>query len=998
MKKRVKQILGAVCLVSAIATTLVPASLVNAISTGMDFEKDGDKLISYTGTASAVSVPAGIKTICAEAFAGNSAIKSVSFPESLEKIENGAFRNCVNLESVTIGNGVTEIGSGAFAMCENLQKVCFSDTVLSLGAGVFAGDDQLKTIDVGNNPYFVCANGVLYNRDKTKLIQYLSAGHTERFVMPDSVTDVERYAFWGCSDLEDVVLSAGLYMIPEYAFSNCKDLRSVSIPYSVRKIGAKAFENCERLGNVDIPASVTTIHETAFDGCSRVRILAKEGTCAYEFYQNWKQTYQNQENQSVSGNSGVSLYDGGKDGDRTSEEPNDLASDSTAESTEESTAESTADDGSAKGQYDLRNPADVSDLHVSEYYADDAKDVIGKVRIVANQAVILPDKADVSQAVDGTEQQTDTFTPQMTISDTGSHVIVKKAYYQSDTLQGVCLENGFTDIDDLAFARSSLTGITIPEGVTHIGYGAFYHCDALSVVSIPSTVTDIEPEAFARTPYLENWLTGEDQEDFLVVGDGILIAYKGDSGVVQIPQNVKKIAGGTFRDHTEIYKVEWDDSLTEIGEDAFAGCIGLTSVSSMGHVRKIADRAFGGCPLSQIHIGNDCKWIGVGAFDGNAAGSITFESIQELPSLSYEQTAMRYENADYRISPFGDLTVAVVSDSLSDFTDTVLDEDYLGFRGLVVSLPNGTEDANAIAKLEYCTLLPAPGEENVKVPSFVRIDGKSYTITEADQDAFLPYTRLDAWAQQKVSAVLLPQALGNLTDYEPDLVLGNPMSESVQETAQEAASTDDNTENDADFAQQKETKTQVQTICLASDYDYAGNITATVSDDESAYKLFINQSAEERDLQDAVEDEFGPTVAGQLYTFDLKLVEKATNIPINSFGQGQVEVCVPISETMYGQQICAVSLAQDQSLELIYGAKSENADGYTFSFRTDHFSPYGIYAGIGAAAQTIKEGTDALERQDESPDTGETFDPRFLLVIAFGCLGILLLINGRKRI
>ena len=46
MKKRVKQILGAVCLVIAIATTLVPASLVNAISTGMDFEKDGDNLIS----------------------------------------------------------------------------------------------------------------------------------------------------------------------------------------------------------------------------------------------------------------------------------------------------------------------------------------------------------------------------------------------------------------------------------------------------------------------------------------------------------------------------------------------------------------------------------------------------------------------------------------------------------------------------------------------------------------------------------------------------------------------------------------------------------------------------------------------------------------------------------------------------------------------------------------------------------------------------------------
>lgn len=995
MKKRVKQVLGALFLAVAIAMTQVPASFVEAISSSADFEKDEDKLVSYTGTAEAVSVPAGIKTICAEAFAGNSFIRSVTIPSSVEVIENGAFRNCANLESVTFHNGLEQIGSGAFAMCGKLRHVSFSETILSLGAGVFAGDDSLKSVDLGNNPYFSCENGVLYDREKTKLIQYFSSVVSEKFVMPDSVTDVERYAFWGCQNLEDVVLSANLNMIPEYAFSNCQDLRSVSIPYSVRKIGAKAFENCVRLGNISMPVSVTAIHATAFDGCENVRILAEEGTAAYEFYNTLKQAQPGDGADAVSDNAIGGLYQ------------------AVEESSERGTgtlSENTTNEISESGTYNPRNPADVSDLLVSDYYANDSQEVLGRTRVVGNQAVILPGQfANTQSDFSDEDERKKAFSRRTLLEDEGAHKIRKKAFYQSDALQDVVLADSITDIDDFAFARSSLMGIEIPEGVTHIGYGAFYHCDNLEHVSVPSTVKEIEPDAFARTPYLENWLNSPDQEDFLIVGDGILIAYKGAAGNVYLPETVKRIAGGVFQNHTEIFRVQFDDALTEIGEDAFAGCSQLTLISGMGHVKKIADRAFAGCPLSQIHIGNEVSRIGLGAFSGNAADSITFESIQSLPILSYEQTATRYDNTDYRRAPFGDISVAVVS--LGDsFEDTIFDEDYLGFQGLVVSLSGEREDANTTAKLEYCTLLPAPGEENVKVPSSVRIDGKSYAITDADQNAFRAYTRLPVWTQKKVSAVLLPQALGSITDYEPDLVLNDRSEISGKEAENDGAvatadsgtgdvqdnavaAENGNDENALDDAQK-----QVQTICLASDYDMAGSITAQVADDEAQYKLFVNRSEDESALRNAVENAFGTAVTGQLLTFDLKMVEKESNIPINTFGEGQVTLTIPISETMYGQQICAVSLAEDESLELLYGTKSESDGNYYFTFRTNHFSPYGIYAGIGNIAEQIREATEALHRQDVSPDTGEKFDPRCMLAIAFGCLGIFLLLNSRKRI
>ena len=155
MKKTVKKTVGAICLVLALALSQIPAPFAQAVGSQMEFKRDGNTLISYTGTASVVSVPDGIKTISTDAFAGNRNIESVSFPSSVEVIENGAFRDCINLDSVYFSSGLSSVESGAFAMCPELDTVCFSDTVMELGAGVFSGDDELKTIDLRKNSSFV---------------------------------------------------------------------------------------------------------------------------------------------------------------------------------------------------------------------------------------------------------------------------------------------------------------------------------------------------------------------------------------------------------------------------------------------------------------------------------------------------------------------------------------------------------------------------------------------------------------------------------------------------------------------------------------------------------------------------------------------------------------------------------------------------------------------------------------------------------------------------
>ncbi|MDE6606629.1 MAG: leucine-rich repeat domain-containing protein, partial [Lachnospiraceae bacterium] len=131
--------------------------------------------------------------------------------------------------------------------------------------------------------YLVCSSGVLFDKDKTTVIEMLPGRTNKTFYFPSTVTNIYPYAFWGVNNLEKVVLSQNLHEIPAYSFSNCSALTGVEIPYAVYSIDMKAFENCTGLEEVIIHESVNDIHNTAFDGCDKLVIIAEEGTTGYEF-------------------------------------------------------------------------------------------------------------------------------------------------------------------------------------------------------------------------------------------------------------------------------------------------------------------------------------------------------------------------------------------------------------------------------------------------------------------------------------------------------------------------------------------------------------------------------------------------------------------------------------------------------------------------------------------------------------------------------------------
>ena len=979
MKKYGKRIIGVILMVLAIVLTQIPMPVLEATSATADFERDGDTLIHYTGTASAVSVPAGIKEIAPEAFADQNGITKVYIPSSVEKIGEGAFRNCTNLKEVYLSDGLTEIESGAFAGCSSLSGFTLPKTLETIGAGVFSGDTALKSISIGKNPMFSYADGVLYDRDQTKLIEVMPGREAETLNMPTTVTDIERYAFWGQEHLKEVVLSPNLSEIPEYAFSNCTSLQKVSIPYSVRKIAAKAFEDCINLGNMTIPPSVTTIHDTAFDGCDNLKIQAEDGSAAQTFAQ------EREQNQTVS----AMLQDDVAVGNFYNKQD------------AEQEASAVSGNSTGSGDYDVNHPADVSNLDVSKYYANDPSSVLGKTRIVQNQAVVMmdPKAEENNQETEPAEEKNYEL-----LDDISRDKVKIKQFYQDQSL-GLQELPAVTEIGDFAFARSSLQGIVLPDGLKKIGYGAFYHCDALTDVEIPSSVSVIEPEAFSKTPYLENWQAGSG-DDYLIVGDGILLAYRGDKSSISIPEGTKKIASGVFSGHTELTWVNLPASLTEIGEAAFSGCTFLEKLTGGDNLQRIKDRAFLGCPLKEINIGAQVKEIGLGAYQNTGAQAAIFEG-ESLPTLSFEKTATRLDNANLRSMAFDGVETAVIDAYVPTCRDTILDQRYLGFRGLVIS-PTGA----STAQLRYCTLEPN-AQKLVEVPATVRAGDTVYTLTGADADAFSAYETFSDWSDGELAGITLPPALGSISEYEPDLFADQTVDQTGSTDTQNSTGTTDSTGNTQSTDQTGNTAAGTQNTAQDSSeadisntvvldeaaYPNADLIRAEVRDDTEGFRLLVNTDADaQKKLTDAVTAQYGSPVAGQLTTFDLKLVEKKTNIPISSFGKEQVTLKIPISDTLNEQDICVVTLNEDEELELCYGTKSQEGDVSYLTVHTSHFSAYGIYAGIGDVAQMIRQESEALLRKDASPDTGDHFNPKTAGVILLFCKGMLLLLYRRKPI
>lgn len=286
------------------------------------YEEKEDGTIEITGcTSSATSIN----------------IPSTIDGKSVTSIGNNAFYSCKNLVNITIPDSITSIGNNAFEYCASLKSVLIPGSVKSIGNAAFNRCESLMNIEViKNNSNYFSQDGVLFDKNKTKLIQYPignkriaydipngvksfgdcafdSCSTLKNIKIPDSVTSIGWGVFSGSTSLTNIDVSENnlnyssyegvlfnknktelikypignertSYNIPAGVinfgdvFSDCKNLVNITIPNSVTNIGVGAFWQCANLASITITNSVTSIGNYAFYDCKNLKDIYYYGT------------------------------------------------------------------------------------------------------------------------------------------------------------------------------------------------------------------------------------------------------------------------------------------------------------------------------------------------------------------------------------------------------------------------------------------------------------------------------------------------------------------------------------------------------------------------------------------------------------------------------------------------------------------------------------------------------------------------------------------------
>ena len=579
----------------------------------------------YNNTSLAsITIPAGVQEIGEYAFYGCSALTELRFaensqlkgiydyafassgltefimPEGLLEIGNYAFQNAA-LTKLECNDQLTSIGDYAFAGCtlSDTKALKFPATLERMGKGMLADARSIEELTLPSIEDYTLTDifDAMDQRLSLRKVEILGGSlmHSGAFtywcidevVLPDGLTSIGTAAFFDgtigsvnipqsvavledgafrYTNIEQLTLPEGLQRIEEGVF-NSSTIRSVNLPESLVFIGTTAFANTN-IESMTISAKVKEIGDGAFSGCKNLMSIDVD-----------------------SGNPNYASQDGilyTKDLSALISVP-----------------------GGLSGKIVI--PDGIKKIPNDAFYACDKL-----IKVVLPETVnYLGDRAfsechnleyvNIPAAVSyiGDECFYQCHNLRAAEILNGSVELCGSIFYACNKLESVSLPEGIPVIPTYMFIYcTSLKEIRIPNSVSQIGYMAFENCHSLTELTVPANVQTIETAAFSGCTSLQSIQVDPANTVFSSVngllcnadGTAIICAPAGISGHVIIPEGVRVIEEGAFRN-----------------------CINLEEVTIPNSVEQIKDTAFCACEsLAKIHMGKGVKNIGRQAFDFTA--------------------------------------------------------------------------------------------------------------------------------------------------------------------------------------------------------------------------------------------------------------------------------------------------------------------------------------------------------------------------------------------
>ncbi|MDE6300182.1 MAG: leucine-rich repeat domain-containing protein, partial [Muribaculaceae bacterium] len=618
-----------------------------------------------------------VTTIGTFAFAGCSGLNSVTVPESVTSIGECAFYSCRFLHSVLIHPTVITIGNDAFKNCVNISKAAYPNTI----SNPFDKVDKIGSCIAYDPEVTIIEDGWVYGPNK-KVIYYAPVKLQGEYSIPESVETICDYAFSDCSGLTSINIPESVTSIGAGAFSDCSGLTSINIPESVTSIGESTFSGCSGLTSIDIPESVTSIGDYAFLGC--------RGLISIDIPES------------------VTFI-----GDGTFHSCSSLTSIAIPESV------------SSIGDYAFDGCSSLTSIVIPESVTS-----IGLWAFFYCSSLI---SINIPNTVTSIGNAAFRYCSSLTSINIPNSVtsIGGSVFADCSGLTSIDIPNSVNTIGEYAFyGCSGLTSIVIPESVTSIGNGAFYGCNGLTSVLIPPSVTTLGDEAFMdcnsiyKAAYPNTFSNPFDQIDICIAYDPKDAVV--DNGVLYgSDTNTLYFASLTLQGEYSI-----PESVETVGDKAFYGCTGLTSIIIPESVTSIGNDAFRACPLYRVAIFNPDITIESGAFDESLPISCLFCPEEFDASSIYAHNIIRF-------NPEGGITFLEDGTVLGDNGETLL-KAPMALTLESYNIPDGvvTIKSKAFKPDEMLSVDERASWGSITIPS-------SVAIVEADAFRFIDLERVN---------------------------------------------------------------------------------------------------------------------------------------------------------------------------------------------------------------------------------------------------------------